>query len=248
METPTAFDLNRAIQSWRENLAASPSFSGENLDELESHLRDSAVTLQSRGLSADEAFLIATRRVGRGGPLAAEFAKVNQPAVWFDRFLWILIAFQLWMIISGASVFAMVAASVLAMAINGLLPGLGLQQFSDSSIQVTTGLLGSPFMTAMVLAIAWRFCVRPRERLRSIFRRLLLRPWALALALFSCGVIFAAVNGWTFAHWLYPVLYHQNLSYPYAALRILALRLPEFMILAPLTLFVARKRLRTSKA
>src|SRR5690242_4946513 len=125
MENPTPFDLNLALQAWRENLAAQPTFRAENLDELESHLRDSVATLQTRGLSADEAFLIATRRVGTGSQLATEFGKVNQPAVWLDRFLWILIAFQIWKIISSASVFATAAASVLAKSINELLPGLG---------------------------------------------------------------------------------------------------------------------------
>jgi hypothetical protein len=248
MENPISFDLNCAIQSWRGNLAASPSFRGENLDELEVHLRDSIATLQGRGLSAREAFQIATQRIGTGSALESEFAKVNQSAVWFDRCLWILIAFQVWRIISGASVFAMVAASVLAMTVNGLLPGLGLRQFSESSIQVTAGLLGSPLTIAIVLAMAWRFCVRPREKLRSILRRLLLRPWALTLVLFSCGVMFAAGYGWALPHWVYPILYHQSLNFPYPALRMFALRLPEFMILALLTLLVARKRLRTSKA
>ena len=247
MENAASFDLNRRIEQWRENLAASPSFRGENLDELESHLRDSVATLQNRGLSADEALLIATRRIGADGVLAAEFGKVNQSAVWLDRFLWILIAFQVWRIISSASVFATVAAAVLAMNINGLLPGLGLRQFSDSFIQVTVALLASPLTTAVGLVIAWRFCTRPREKLRSIFSRLLLRPWALTLVLFACGVIFGAGSVWVLANWLYPVLYHQNLSY--TGLRmLLTMPLPQFTILALLTLFVARKRLRTSKA
>ena len=250
MENQTSFDLNRRIEQWRANLASSPSFRGENLDELESHLRDSVATLQGRGLSADEAFLIATRRMGANGVLAAEFGKVNQSAVWIDRFLWILVAFQVWRIISSASVFTTVAAAVLAMNINGLLPGLGLQQFSDSSVQVTVALLASPFTTAIGLAIAWRFCVRPREKLRSIFRRLLLRPWALTLTLFSCGVLFAAVSTWVLIHWVYPVLYHQNLSNPSRTglMMLSVMPLPQFTILGLLTLFVARKRLRISKA
>jgi len=250
MENPTAFDLNHAVQSWRENLATSPSFRGENLDELESHLRDSIATLQNRGLSADESFLIATRRIGADGALAAEFGKVNQSAVWLDRFLWILIAFQVWRIISSASVFTTVAAAALAMSINGLLPGLGLRQFSDSFIQVTVALLASPLTTAVVLAIGWRFCTRPREKLRAIFRRLLLRPWALTLALFSCGVLFAAGSVWTLFHWVYPILYHQDLSHASrpSLMMLSVMPLPQFAILALLTLFVARRRLRISKA
>src|SRR5690349_14090776 len=46
MENPTSFDLNRAVQQWRETLAQSPAFRGENLNELESHLSDSIAAWQ----------------------------------------------------------------------------------------------------------------------------------------------------------------------------------------------------------
>ena len=46
--TSTPFDLNQAIQQWRDGLAQSPAIRGENLDELEVHLRDSVATLQAR--------------------------------------------------------------------------------------------------------------------------------------------------------------------------------------------------------
>jgi hypothetical protein len=96
METTTSFDLNRALQQWRENLAQSPALRSENLRELEAHLRDSTTTLQTRGLSAEEAFFIATRRIGKGGALEMEFAKVNRRALWLDRILWMLIGVQVW--------------------------------------------------------------------------------------------------------------------------------------------------------
>src|SRR5262245_55051661 len=69
METTTSFNLNHAIQRWRENLCQSPAFCSENLDELEVHLRDSVMCLQSRGLSEDEAFLVAVRRLGQADAL-----------------------------------------------------------------------------------------------------------------------------------------------------------------------------------
>lgn len=90
METTTSFDLNQAIQHWRENLAQSPAFRSENLDELEAHLRDSIATLQTQGLSAEEGFLIAVGRLGRTETLADEFGKMNAAAVWRDRALWML--------------------------------------------------------------------------------------------------------------------------------------------------------------
>jgi len=95
MENQTSFDLNLAIERWREELGQSQAFRTENLDELEAHLRDSVTRLQTHGLSVEEAFLVAGRRIGKNGPLEAEFAKINGQAVWLDRFLWLLLGVQL---------------------------------------------------------------------------------------------------------------------------------------------------------
>jgi hypothetical protein len=72
------FDLNAAILGWRDKLRQSSQFRAENLAELESHLRDAVVRLQGVELSEEEAFLIATRRVGSVEQLASEFEKVNR--------------------------------------------------------------------------------------------------------------------------------------------------------------------------
>ena len=47
MQSENSFELNRAIQRWRENLGRSPVFRHENLNELEAHLRDSVVASRS---------------------------------------------------------------------------------------------------------------------------------------------------------------------------------------------------------
>lgn len=101
METTTPFDLNQAIQRWRENLAQSPTFRRENLDELESHLRDSIASLQSRGLSVEEACVIAAKRIGKDASLETEFAKINGDVVWLNRVLWMLIGVQAWPLVTG---------------------------------------------------------------------------------------------------------------------------------------------------
>jgi len=88
MENQTSFDLNDAIQRWRGDLVKSPSFRADDLDELESHLRDSESSLRTQGLTAEEAFLIAARRTGSRDVLAAEFAAVNGSSVWLDRLVW----------------------------------------------------------------------------------------------------------------------------------------------------------------
>jgi len=82
MATPIQFDLNLAFQNWRENLQQSPHLRAENLDELESHLRDSVKVLQTKGLTADEAFMIGIRRVGTADALEDQFAAENGARGW----------------------------------------------------------------------------------------------------------------------------------------------------------------------
>src|SRR5262249_17528298 len=91
MEKDTSFDVTAAIQRWRDNLSRSPNFRTADINELESHLRESMDELRARGLSADEAFTIASRRIGPAPALAAEFGIINPGSIWMDRMLWMLI-------------------------------------------------------------------------------------------------------------------------------------------------------------
>jgi hypothetical protein len=100
MENQTDFVLDRAIADWRERLGQSPSYRAENLAELESHLRDSVGTLVGRGLTEEEAFLIAARRVGAPAVIEPEFAKVNRKEIWLGRSLWMLLGIQVWGLIT----------------------------------------------------------------------------------------------------------------------------------------------------
>lgn len=132
MENQTSFDLNAAVQRWRAGLARSSSFGMNDLEELESHVRDSEALLRAQGLSAEEAFLIAIRRTGSRDVLAAEFAAVNGSSVWLDRLLWMTTG---WITMSAllslittlmlGTVFAWFPPVVLALAvIAGLQPNL----------------------------------------------------------------------------------------------------------------------------
>lgn len=94
MEHTTPYSLETAIQRWRAELAQSPAFSEENLNELESHLRDLMARLQGNGLSEEEAFWVATKRVGTRPVLEKEFGKINASAVWWRRLLWMLVGIQ----------------------------------------------------------------------------------------------------------------------------------------------------------
>src|SRR6266446_6515940 len=92
-----AFDLNRAIREWRTGLSTSPALQRDSLDELESHLRDSIATLAEKGLSEEEALLIAVRRCGTQKQLQTEYSKSglieSLIQIWFFRTAWILLGF-----------------------------------------------------------------------------------------------------------------------------------------------------------
>ena len=91
MENQTSFDLNSAVRRWRAGMEKSSSFQKDDLDELESHVRDSAEALRTHGLTDEESFLIAIRRTGSQEQLAAEFSTINRSTAWLDRILWLAI-------------------------------------------------------------------------------------------------------------------------------------------------------------
>jgi hypothetical protein len=92
MENQTRFDLNAAVENWRNELAAQPNLAPDDRRELETHLRDAIAGFQQRGLNDEESFWLARRRVGQPPQIAEEFTKTNPAAVWRERLFWMIIA------------------------------------------------------------------------------------------------------------------------------------------------------------
>jgi hypothetical protein len=92
MATQTRFDLNAAIENWRNELAAQPQLSSDDHRELEKHLADTMVELHQRGLSEEESFWLARRRIGQPQQLAEEFQKAEPGKIWRERVFWMAIA------------------------------------------------------------------------------------------------------------------------------------------------------------
>ncbi len=76
------FELESQVRKWRGHLRSSGSLSEQDLEELESHLRDSIDDLTSRGITTEEAFLISVRRLGDTEALGNEFAKISTENLW----------------------------------------------------------------------------------------------------------------------------------------------------------------------
>jgi hypothetical protein len=75
MENQTRFDLNAAIENWRQELAAQPNLTSDDRRELEVHLRDLISEFRRKGLGEAESFKSACDRVGRLRQIGSEFQK-----------------------------------------------------------------------------------------------------------------------------------------------------------------------------
>ncbi|MGA2853564.1 MAG: permease prefix domain 1-containing protein [Verrucomicrobiota bacterium] len=95
MENQTRFDLNAAIESWRRELAAQPNLASDDRRELETHLRDAITGFQQRGLSDEESFWLARRRVGQPTQLGEEFVKADPTKIWRERAFWMVLMLSL---------------------------------------------------------------------------------------------------------------------------------------------------------
>lgn len=247
MENATCFDLNTEIRRWRQNLSASPQFYAENLEELESHLREGVAALRGQGLSAEEAFLVARRRLGGAPALESEFAKINAHAVWLNRLLWMLLGIQGWWLLGGLS---RLGADAL---IIGSLAGLGFEFKPVSGQHVLShGLLPATlFALAQVAtlaggAAALYWLVRRKGRgIWSTASALLRRPWVAGLATLAGCAVFLSV---AFAGVLETPLLFRGFSLPAVgaiqvskSLAAAALMVLQTFALASLTVVLARK-------
>ena len=80
----TFFDgsLEEHIAQWRAYLRRRHAVHGPDVEELEGHLRDELVALTESGLSGDEAFLVAVKRMGSLDALSREFAHAHSERLW----------------------------------------------------------------------------------------------------------------------------------------------------------------------
>src|ERR671923_739191 len=70
------------IAEWRAYVATAPGVDGHDVDELEDHLRHQIADLNAAGLTADEAFLVAVKRIGDLDSLSREFAREHSGRLW----------------------------------------------------------------------------------------------------------------------------------------------------------------------
>jgi len=70
------------IAEWRAYVSGAPGVNGRDVDELEDHLRHQIAELRAAGLTADEGFLVAVKRMGDLDALSREFAREHSGRLW----------------------------------------------------------------------------------------------------------------------------------------------------------------------
>ncbi len=84
------FDLKKSVLNWKYVLKNSESFTTENIEELESHLNEQITDLKETGLSDEEAFWVAQKRIGSLKILVPEYEKVNNLVIFRKRIFWMV--------------------------------------------------------------------------------------------------------------------------------------------------------------
>ncbi len=74
--------LEEQIGQWRNYLLRRQAIQSVDVAELEDHLREQVTALVKAGLSSDEAFLVAVKRMGALDALSREFAREHSERLW----------------------------------------------------------------------------------------------------------------------------------------------------------------------
>ena len=74
--------VDAQIAEWRAYVENAPGVNGRDVDELEDHLRHQIAELNAAGLTADEGFLIAVKRLGDVDSLSREYAREHSGRLW----------------------------------------------------------------------------------------------------------------------------------------------------------------------
>lgn len=75
-------ELQVLIDQWRGYVQRHRAISVADIDEMEDHLRERISTLETAGLSGDEAFLVAVKRMGSMDAISREFAREHSERLW----------------------------------------------------------------------------------------------------------------------------------------------------------------------
>jgi hypothetical protein len=162
MEHQTRYDLNAALETWRRELAAQPGLTAEARRQLETRLHNAIAELRHQGLTEEESFWLACRRVGRPQKPDDGCFPGGPAGVWRERVFWMavaLLALNLWTASAGMFI---------NIIMRDFLPSLSGSYFSGHFYFVIV-VIWLPLMTLAWLLVKGRFSFN-HPRLAALFR------------------------------------------------------------------------------
>jgi len=185
MENETRFDLNAAVAQWRKNFQSSPALRPQDVAELETHLRDSIQALRARGLTLEEAFLAASRRLGPRQELEPEYGKVNGHHVWIHRVVWMLLGLIFFSLVGWSSHIITGPLVHLAMGSPMSAHWIGFLSFGAHWL-----------ITALAVTVFWKFVTQRDDRVTRLASRCLQRPLLPIIAIVFLGYAWQPLQRW----------------------------------------------------
>ena len=151
METDSG--LEAQIDQWRGYVQRHRTISTADVEEMESHLRDRITDLAEAGLTEDEAFLVAVKRIGNVDEISREFAREHSDRLWNQLVLMPSTPEDGHRPMRELSI-------VIALAVGAALAvKAGVAWFDELRLVLNAPLLVLPFLTAY---FAWKRQVTPR--------------------------------------------------------------------------------------
>lgn len=152
-------ELEAQFAQWRHYLHRRPELQRSDVDELEDHLRGSVDELMAVGLRADEAFLVAVKRMGGLDELSREFAREHSERLWKQLVLTGETDGPVASARSRRDLYAMVACAAGAVASVKVPELFGMSLDEDGSFYAPNfSLFALPWLAAF---LAWRRQARP---------------------------------------------------------------------------------------
>jgi hypothetical protein len=95
------FDLNKAVEEWRQQMAAGGIKPAGVLDELEGHLREDVERQVQAGTGPQQAFELAVQRLGQAGALKVEFGRADRKKAMRRFVIYTAVLAYVWVMLMG---------------------------------------------------------------------------------------------------------------------------------------------------
>ncbi len=183
------FDLNREMARWKTLMARSGSCSADEIEELESHVRDETAAFVAAGRPEQQAFEASLQRLGQWDAICGEFAKNGHVCRCDSLVLWAN-SVMVVLVVAGSAVLAMWVAA----------------RRQDGLLAIHLGAILFGYCTAFLVSLSGAYaivrCMITQSR-AELFRTRFVRHLQLLLTMALGGCVSGTIFGawWARREW-----------------------------------------------